>query len=92
MIGSVAEDEVLTLPHPLREGRHLDAATTERRLGGGGANTAVPLARAPVLSGQTAAVGESVGSQHEEEDQDEAADRPSHISTPARHAYDPAPI
>jgi len=46
VIGSVAEDEVLTLPRPLREGRHLDAVTHERRLGGGGANTAIPLARA----------------------------------------------
>ena len=46
VVGSVAEDEVLDLPQPLREGRHLDAAGRERRLGGGGANTAIPLARA----------------------------------------------
>ena len=46
VIGSVAEDEVLTLPQPLREGRHFDATSRERRLGGGGANTAIPLARA----------------------------------------------
>jgi sugar/nucleoside kinase (ribokinase family) len=46
IVGSVAEDEVLTLPGPLREGRHLDAKERQRRLGGGGANTAVPLRRA----------------------------------------------
>jgi sugar/nucleoside kinase (ribokinase family) len=46
IVGSVAEDEVLTLPGPLREGRHLDATERQRRLGGGGANTAVPLRRA----------------------------------------------
>jgi sugar/nucleoside kinase (ribokinase family) len=46
VIGSVAEDEVLSLPDPLREGMHRDATGCERRLGGGGANTAVPLAHA----------------------------------------------
>jgi sugar/nucleoside kinase (ribokinase family) len=46
IVGSVAEDEVLTLPGPLREGRHLDAKERQRRLGGGGANTAVPLRHA----------------------------------------------
>jgi sugar/nucleoside kinase (ribokinase family) len=46
VIGSVAEDEVLTLPDRLREGAHVDAARRERRLGGGGANTAVPLVHA----------------------------------------------
>ena len=46
MVGSVAEDEVLNLPRPLREGSHRDATRHQRRLGGGGANTAVPLAHA----------------------------------------------
>lgn len=46
VVGSVAEDEVLSLSHPLREGSHLDATTRERRLGGGAANTAVPLRHA----------------------------------------------
>jgi sugar/nucleoside kinase (ribokinase family) len=46
VVGSVAEDEVLRLPHPLHEGSHRDATGHERRLGGGGANTAVPLAHA----------------------------------------------
>jgi sugar/nucleoside kinase (ribokinase family) len=46
VVGSVAEDEVLTLPHRLRAGGHLEATTWERRLGGGAANTAVPLCHA----------------------------------------------
>jgi sugar/nucleoside kinase (ribokinase family) len=46
VVGSVAEDEVLNLPHPLREGSHGDATRQQRRLGGGGANTAVPLVHA----------------------------------------------
>jgi sugar/nucleoside kinase (ribokinase family) len=46
VVGSVAEDEVLSLPEPLRHGIHRDAIGIERRLGGGGANTAVPLAHA----------------------------------------------
>jgi len=46
VVGSVAEDEVLSLPNPLHEGSHLDATKRERRLGGGAANTAVPLRHA----------------------------------------------
>jgi sugar/nucleoside kinase (ribokinase family) len=46
VVGSVAEDEVLSLPEPLREGNHLEATSRERRLGGGAANTAVPLCHA----------------------------------------------
>lgn len=46
VVGSVAEDEVLSLPNPLHEGSHLDATNRERRLGGGAANTAVPLRHA----------------------------------------------
>ena len=46
VVGLVAEDEVLYLPGPLAAGRHVDALRRERRLGGGGANTAVPLAHA----------------------------------------------
>jgi sugar/nucleoside kinase (ribokinase family) len=46
VVGSVAEDEVLSLPGPLGAGSHVDAGRRERRLGGGGANTAVPLAHA----------------------------------------------
>ena len=43
VVGSVAQDDVLTLRQPLRAGCHLDAAGRRLRLGGGGANTAIPL-------------------------------------------------
>jgi sugar/nucleoside kinase (ribokinase family) len=46
VVGSVAEDEVVYLARPLREGSHLEAVKRERRLGGGAANTAVPLRHA----------------------------------------------
>jgi sugar/nucleoside kinase (ribokinase family) len=46
VVGSVAQDEVLTLRQPLRAGCHLDAAGQKLRLGGGGANTAIPLRHA----------------------------------------------
>jgi len=46
VVGSVAEDEVLRLPRPLREGGHVAAAEYHRRLGGGAANTAIPLLHA----------------------------------------------
>jgi sugar/nucleoside kinase (ribokinase family) len=46
VVGSVAQDDVLTLRQPLAPGRHLDAAARRLRLGGGGANTAVPLSHA----------------------------------------------
>ena len=46
VVGSVAQDEVVTLAHPLREGGHLETTGRARRLGGGAANTAVPLRHA----------------------------------------------
>jgi sugar/nucleoside kinase (ribokinase family) len=46
VVGSVAQDDVVTLCQPLRSGRHLDAAGRRLRLGGGGANTAIPLRHA----------------------------------------------
>ena len=46
VVGSVAQDDVVTLRQPLRAGCHLDAAGAELRLGGGGANTAIPLRHA----------------------------------------------
>jgi len=46
VVGSVAQDEVVTLRQPLRAGCHLDAAGRTLRLGGGGANTAIPLSHA----------------------------------------------
>ncbi len=46
VVGSVAQDDVVTLRQPLTPGRHLDAAARGLRLGGGGANTAIPLRHA----------------------------------------------
>ncbi len=46
VVGSVAQDDVVTLRQPLAPGRHLDAAAHRLRLGGGGANTAIPLSHA----------------------------------------------
>jgi sugar/nucleoside kinase (ribokinase family) len=43
VVGSVAQDDVVTLRQPLSPGCHLDAAGRKLRLGGGGANTAIPL-------------------------------------------------
>jgi ribokinase len=43
VIGSIAQDDVLWLGQPLRDGRHLEARKRKLRLGGGAANTAVPL-------------------------------------------------
>jgi sugar/nucleoside kinase (ribokinase family) len=46
VVGSVAQDDVVALRQPLSAGHHLDAASRRLRLGGGGANTAVPLCHA----------------------------------------------
>jgi ribokinase len=46
VVGSVGVDEVVRLGEPLRAGGHLQGRPTERRLGGGAANTGVTLARA----------------------------------------------
>jgi sugar/nucleoside kinase (ribokinase family) len=46
VVGSVAQDDVVTLRQPLCAGCHLDAAGRRLRLGGGGANTAIPLRHA----------------------------------------------
>jgi sugar/nucleoside kinase (ribokinase family) len=46
VVGSVAQDEVVALRQPLSAGCHLDAAGRKLRLGGGGANTAIPLRHA----------------------------------------------
>ncbi len=46
MVGSVAQDDVVALRQPLAAGHHLDAASRRLRLGGGGANTAIPLRHA----------------------------------------------
>jgi len=46
VVGSVAQDDVVTLVQPLGAGCHLDARGRRLRLGGGGANTAIPLRHA----------------------------------------------
>jgi sugar/nucleoside kinase (ribokinase family) len=46
VVGSVAQDDVVTLRQPFSPGRHLDATGRKLRLGGGGANTAIPLCHA----------------------------------------------
>jgi ribokinase len=46
VVGSVAQDEVVRLAEPLRPGRHVEITGRERRLGGGAANTAIPLRHA----------------------------------------------
>jgi sugar/nucleoside kinase (ribokinase family) len=46
VVGSVAQDDVVALRQPLAAGHHLDAASRRLRLGGGGANTAIPLRHA----------------------------------------------
>jgi ribokinase len=46
VLGSIAQDDVVTLRQALGGGRHLDAAARRLRLGGGGANVAIPLRHA----------------------------------------------
>ena len=46
VVGSIAQDDVVNLRQPLRAGGHLDAGERRLRLGGGGANTAIPLRHA----------------------------------------------
>jgi sugar/nucleoside kinase (ribokinase family) len=58
VVGSVAQDDVVALAQPLSPGRHLVAAARELRLGGGGANTAIPLRHAGHDVALVAPVGE----------------------------------
>lgn len=46
LIGSVAEDQIIRLRSPMREGAHLDGIEQGKRLGGGAANTGTALAHA----------------------------------------------
>jgi sugar/nucleoside kinase (ribokinase family) len=57
VVGSVAQDEVVHLGEPLRAGGHFDARQRGLRLGGGAANTAIPLRHA----GHEVALVASVG-------------------------------
>lgn len=58
VVGSVAQDDVVHLKEPLVEGRHVEGAGKGVRLGGGGPNTALPLAAAGHSVAVIAAVGE----------------------------------
>nr|VFJ94711.1 MAG: Sugar or nucleoside kinase, ribokinase family [Candidatus Kentron sp. LFY] len=56
IIGSVAWDEVIYLPEPLRAGSHNAGRQMETRIGGGAANTAMALAMMPsIQSGENIA-------------------------------------
>lgn len=57
VIGSVAQDDVVWLAQPLHDGRHLEGRRRRLRLGGGGANTAIPLRHAGHEVVLVAAVG-----------------------------------
>ncbi|MBC8159210.1 MAG: carbohydrate kinase family protein [Alphaproteobacteria bacterium] len=46
IVGSIAQDDVVLLREPMREGAHLEGSDGGMRLGGGAPNTAMPLARA----------------------------------------------
>lgn len=57
VVGSVGEDTVVRLDEPLRVGGHLEGRDCRARIGGGGANTAMPLALAGHAVALVAAVG-----------------------------------
>ena len=61
VVGSVSIDEVVTLRQPLRGGAHLDGRERGRRVGGGAANTAIPLA----FAGHAVTVVSAVGTDPE---------------------------
>lgn len=62
VIGSVGLDEVIHLRTALRADAHLEGRRAAPRLGGGGANVAVPLARAGHLVQIVAPVGDDAAS------------------------------
>ncbi|MCG8509214.1 MAG: PfkB family carbohydrate kinase, partial [Rhodospirillales bacterium] len=57
VVGSVAQDDVVHLQEPMREGMHIEGRGVGIRLGGGGPNTAIPLAHAGHDVAVVAAVG-----------------------------------
>lgn len=61
VVGSVSIDEVVALRQPLRGGAHLDGRERGRRVGGGAANTAIPLA----FAGHAVTVVSAVGTDPE---------------------------
>lgn len=63
VVGSVAVDDVLELTQPLRRGAHLEGRSAGRRLGGGAANTGIPL----VFAGHAVTLVSAVGADPEAE-------------------------
>ena len=61
VVGSVSIDEIVMLRQPLRAGAHLDGRERGRRVGGGAANTAIPLA----FAGHAVTVVSAVGTDPE---------------------------
>jgi sugar/nucleoside kinase (ribokinase family) len=61
VVGSVSIDEVVELRQALRAGAHLDGRPRGRRVGGGAANTAIPLA----FAGHAVTVVSAVGTDPE---------------------------
>lgn len=61
VVGSVAIDEIVVLRQPLRAGAHLEGRERGRRVGGGAANTAIPLA----FAGHAVTVVSAVGTDPE---------------------------
>jgi sugar/nucleoside kinase (ribokinase family) len=61
VVGSVSIDEVVTLRQPLHAGAHLEGRERGRRVGGGAANTAIPLA----FAGHAVTVVSAVGTDPE---------------------------
>ncbi len=59
VVGSIAWDEVVRLGEPLRVGSHNSGRDAGRRIGGGGANSAMALARAGIAVEVVSAVGEN---------------------------------
>ncbi len=57
IVGSIAQDDVVHLREPMREGAHIEGSDRGVRLGGGAPNTAMPLARAGHRVFVVAAVG-----------------------------------
>jgi sugar/nucleoside kinase (ribokinase family) len=61
VVGSVSIDEVVALRQPLRGGAHFDGRERGKRVGGGAANTAIPLA----FAGHAVTVVSAVGTDPE---------------------------
>ncbi|MBT3358766.1 MAG: carbohydrate kinase family protein [Rhodospirillales bacterium] len=57
IVGSIAQDDVVHLREPMREGAHIEGVGRGMRLGGGAPNTAMPLARAHHRVFVVAAIG-----------------------------------